>query len=117
MVSCSIEMQFSPGDLDRSVQLLRSVVGPIQAKTGCQACTVAKDVTDDCQVRYNEMWDSKAAFERHVKSEEFRRVLVAMDMCRAEPRVTLGNLSGHRGLASLRRLREKQDGGAEGGEP
>jgi quinol monooxygenase YgiN len=109
LMTCSIDMSFSPENLDRSIQLLRSVVGRTLAKTGCKACTVGKDTSENGLVRYHEMWDSQATFERHVRSEEFRRVLMTMDMCRIEPRVVLGNLTGHTGIASLRELREKKD--------
>lgn len=104
-------MRFAPGALDGAVQLLRSVIGPTQAKQGCTACAVAWDVTEDFLVRYSEMWASQASFERHVKSEEFRRVLVAMDMCRDEPRVVLGNLSGRSGMDYLRELRNAHGSG------
>jgi len=41
-----------------------------------------------------------------VKAEEFRRVLIALDMSSEEPRIVVGNLSEHGGLEYLRELRE-----------
>jgi quinol monooxygenase YgiN len=100
-------MRFSPADANSAVQLLLSAVGRTEAELGCQACTVARDAADENRVRYSETWDSEAAFQRHVQSEEFRRVLVAMDMCCEEPQVVVGNLSGQRGMTHLQELRTK----------
>ena len=56
-----------------------------------------------------EEWESAEAFRRHIRSEEFRRVLVAVDMCCEEPQIVIGNLSGHSGMEYLRKLRDEGD--------
>ena len=48
---------------------------------------------------------ARPAFRKHLRSEEFRRVLMAMDMCCEEPKVLVGNLSGGSGMDYLRELR------------
>jgi len=37
-----------------------------------------------------------------------RRVLIAADLCCDEPRIVVGNLSGHLGMEFLRKLREER---------
>jgi quinol monooxygenase YgiN len=106
-VTCAVALRFSPDVRDRAVHLLLSAVGRTQAKPGCQSCTVARELSEENGVRYTEEWDSQMALERHLASEEFRCVLVAMDMCREEPQVVVGNFSGHNGMEYLRELREK----------
>ena len=104
-----IDMRFSPEDLDDALRLLRSVVGVTEAKAGCRSCSVARDAADEALVRYREEWDSNPAFRRHVRSTEFQRVLIAIDMASEEPEVMVGNLSGFLGLNSLRELRGERD--------
>ena len=53
------------------------------------------------------------AFQRHVRSEESRRVLGDTDSCREEPQAVVGSLSGRKGMAYLQELREKQGGDTE----
>ena len=110
LTKCSIEFQLAPGELESAVQLLLSVVGHTEAKPGCRSCSVARDAGREGRVRYEETWSSEASFHQHVRSEEFRRVLVAMDMCCEEPQVVIGNLSGRSGLDCLRELREAEEG-------
>jgi quinol monooxygenase YgiN len=88
---------------------LLSVRGYIQAKLGCRACEVGMEAEDAGLVHYREEWESAEAFHRHIRSEEFRRVLVAVDMCCEEPQIVIGNLSGHSGMEYLRKLRDEGD--------
>jgi quinol monooxygenase YgiN len=106
LVTCSIGLRFPKRGADSGVQLLLSTVGQTQAKTGCVSCAVARDAMEPECVRYTEEWSSDPAFRRHLRSEEFRRVLAAMDMCCEEPQVVIGNLSGRSGIAYLQELRE-----------
>ena len=105
ILNCTIEMRFAPEDVDRAFQLLRSVTGPTRAKRGCRACSVEMATVGAGLIHYHEDWDDEA-FPRHVRSEEFRRVLIAMDLCCEEPHVVIGDLIGHDGLAYLCTLRE-----------
>ncbi len=107
-------MLFSPDLVQRAVDLLRSSIEVIDAKAGCHACMLARDAVEEGRVHYIEEWSSDDAFQRHLHSGEFQRVLVAVDMCSEEPEVTIGNLSGHSGLAYLLKLRNQKSTPAGG---
>jgi quinol monooxygenase YgiN len=107
LATCSIDMRFASKDVEHAVLLLLSVQGNIQAKHGCRVCGVAVDAADAALVHYFEEWESAEVFHRHIQSEEFRRVLIAMDLCSEEPRIMIGDLSGHLGMEYLRKLREE----------
>jgi len=104
----SIDMRLSPAQVEDALRLLRSVAGLTEAKSECRVCSVARDTAEEGLIRYHEEWDSESAFRRHIRSEEFLRVLVAMDMSCEEPQVLVGNLTGISGMESLRELRREQ---------
>ena len=108
MSTCSVDMRFLPGDRDRAVQLLLSGRADIVTKRGCRSCDVATEPGEDGVVHYREVWESEVLFHEHVRSEEFRRVLIAMDLSCEEPEIVVGELRGHSGLAYLRSLREPE---------
>jgi quinol monooxygenase YgiN len=109
LATCSIDMRFASKDVDQAVRVLLSVRGNIQGKRGCRDCRVGMDADDAGLVHYGEEWESEEAFHQHLRSEEFRRVLIALDLCCEEPRIVVGNLSGQIGMAYLRKLREEDD--------
>lgn len=109
-VTCAIDMRFAHKNIDQALRLLVSAIGRTEAKPGCLECMATRDATEEDRVRYSEEWRSKAAFQRHLRSEEFQRVLVAMDMCIEEPKVVVGYRSGRSGMAHLRAMREDLGG-------
>lgn len=103
-VGLMLDLMFSPENLEQAVQLLVSGIGRTEAKPGCRECLVARDAASEGHLRYSEAWDVEASFRRHIRSEEFQRVMVAMDMCSEEPRITIGELSGRKGMEYLKEL-------------
>lgn len=106
LVTCSIEMRFTPEVLENAVRLLLSTVGRTEARPGCLQCNVSRDAVEQGRIRYTEVWESLTAFQRHLRAEEFKVVLVGMELCSEEPRVMIGDLSGRSGIAYLEELRE-----------
>ena len=104
-VTCSIEMRIDADKTDRAVELLLSVVEPIEAKMGCHECSISRDAVERDRIRYSEVWASEAEFQTHVRSVEFRSVLVAMDLCCEEPKVTIGAHVGRTGIEYLQDIR------------
>ncbi|MDF7799689.1 antibiotic biosynthesis monooxygenase [Pontiellaceae bacterium B1224] len=109
VVTLSIDLHFTAENAPQAIQLLISGCGKTEAKPGCQQCRVTKDTVKGNRVRYTEAWNTQADFDRHLQSEEFRRVLVALDMCSEEPEVSVGNFSGHTGLRYLQNLCDRID--------
>jgi quinol monooxygenase YgiN len=105
---CSVRMCFPSKNVEQMIVLLESVTGITCSKHGCLFCSVSRDVGDADWVYYMEMWNDRLAFEQHVRSEAFHRVLVAMDQCREEPEVISGSLAGQVGMASLQALHESR---------
>ena len=103
--TCSIIMHYSPETVNDAAQLLFSVIGQIEVKSGCRSCWVGRSLGEESRIDYQELWDSEKAFRRHIRSEEFRRVLAAMDLCDEEPWIMIGTLEANCGMEFLRRLR------------
>lgn len=104
VMACLIEMRFDTHETERAVRLLLSVVERTHAKKGCDACWVARDAVELDLIRYSEFWASDSRFASHVRSDEFRRVLVAMDLCCELPSVTVGKFLGRKGIDYLSEL-------------
>jgi len=90
---------------DDVIAALRSVVGPSLANRTCSECRVLRDAADESFVLFFERWESFAAFERHVRSELYRRVLVAIDMASESPEVRFECMDRIWGLDLVEELR------------
>ena len=105
-MTCSITMRLPLQEVDNALQLLQSVKIRSKAKSGCILSLVTRNANEQDCLYYTEKWESEAAFRRHVQSDDFQRVLIAMDLCREEPQIVVGELLGHSGIDYLRQLRE-----------
>ncbi len=97
---------FPTQDKRRQVlSLLLSVQGPIQAEPGCAACRICEEEGHDGPILYLECWHSQAQFERHVRSDRYRRILEAMELSRIQPEIEFHRVSETRGIEVVEGLR------------
>ncbi len=88
-VVTTIRIPATPECVDDVIVALRSVVGPSLANRTCSECRVLRDEADEGFVVFYERWLSFAAFERHVRSDLYLRVLAAIDMAAEPPKVRI----------------------------
>ncbi len=106
IVTCAIAMRLEAAHVARAVELLKSAVEPTRVKPGCRGCYMTRDAGDEGTLRYIEEWTSAEAFRRHVRSDDFWPILIAMDLCSSEPQVRIGDLAVRGGLDFLLQLRD-----------
>src|SRR5215813_13115917 len=85
--------------------ILRSVQGPIQAQPHCRSCRIYEEDGFEQSVLYLERWDSGPDFERHVRSELYRRILAAVELSSKPPEITFDYASGTKGMELIEALR------------
>ena len=104
-VVATIRIPTAEDRVDDVIATLRSVIGPSLANRTCSECRVLRDATDESFVLFFERWESFAAFERHVRSELYRRVLAAIDMAAEPPEVRFECMERTWGLNLVEELR------------
>jgi quinol monooxygenase YgiN len=107
---------------DDIMELLRRQLGPTQAMKNCVECRVARDEEQPELLVYQERWTSREAMEQHVRSEEFRSILVAMDQSDTEPEVRVDDVICTNGIEAIAAIRDQSvevdaHGRNRGGQP
>ena len=82
-----LRMVFSAESHDEAISVLRSLLGPVRAETGCSATRLLMDIDRDNSLTWVEEWRSAADFERHLRAATFRSVLAVMELAAAHPEV------------------------------
>ena len=85
--------------------ILRSVQGPTQVQPHCLACELYEEHDYSSAVLYLEKWDSEDAFQEHVRSELYRRILAAMELSKAQPEQSFHQVAATQGFELVKRLR------------
>ena len=84
--------------------LLRPLVDPTRYMTGCvDACLSAEPNVDP--ICFSTEWRSRDQLERHIRSEAFLNILVAMDLCDSPPVVLVSEIGEGDGMAYIASVR------------
>jgi quinol monooxygenase YgiN len=85
---------------------LISFVGPILVEIGCVNCRLYADVTDMNKLRLETKWRTQDDLTRHVCSEEYKKLLILMEMAAEPPTVEFHNVCQTRGLELVQEARQ-----------
>ena len=114
-VTFSLGLVSSEERWDELVRAFRSVVGPLRGTAGCVRCRLLEDVQQPNALQLFVEWRSQEDFERHVKTDLFRRILHAMELSAESPDLQIRTIAGVRGMDLLREAMGSDDGAAPAG--
>ena len=87
------------------LEILQSIQGPVLTQPGCVDCRIYEEQGDDPAIVLLERWDSKQALEAHIRSEEYRSILCALELSGSPPEVTFEHVSETEGMGLIERVR------------
>lgn len=92
------------------LEVLRSVQGPVLAQPGCKAYRIYEEQGFESAVVLVERWESKAAFEAHIRSDNYRSILGAIELAGGPPEWSFEAVSATEGMELVERVRRKDCG-------
>jgi quinol monooxygenase YgiN len=105
MIIAVAKMGFRPKDREEAVKILRSVLGPTQYASGCISCGLYEEVVDQNVIVIIQEWASQEDLDKYLRSEEYKRILAAMDMGSAPPEVKFIDVAHTGGLEMVEAAR------------
>lgn len=88
-----------------ALELLRSIQGPTLAHSGCLTCRVYEESASERSILLLEQWKSSAALSEWVRSDLYRRVLMAIELSSLPPEICVYHVSATDGLELIEQLR------------
>jgi len=88
------------------LEVLRAIQGPVLAQPGCASCHVYEEEGPEPAVVLVERWDTEAAFETHLRSEAYRRILGAVELSSSAPEICFDHISQSEGIERVERARK-----------
>lgn len=96
-----------PDKRDDVMEVLRSVQGPVQAQPGCAACQICEEQEPERAIVFVERWESEAALEDHVRSDDYRRILGALELSGSPPEIRFDFVKVSEGIELIERVRAR----------
>ena len=87
------------------LEILTSIQGPVLTQPGCVACHIYEGQGDDPAIVLVERWESEAALEAHIRSDEYRSILGALELSGSPPEIRFDHVTATEGIELIERSR------------
>jgi len=88
-----------------AINTIKSIIEPTMVLPGCQSCKLYYDVENDDLMVLLEEWHSQEDLERHIRSDDFRNILAAMDLGSEPPIPEFHTVSSTAGMELIEKIR------------
>ena len=105
MVISTLRIVPSPKHRSEVLEILRSVQGPTETQPGCLSYCIYEEEGPDQATLLCGRWETEAALREHIRSEFFRRLLVACELSTRPPEVCFHHVSATQGIELIQQLR------------
>ena len=107
MVHATIRMLIPPKRRGEVVEILSSLAERSRFEPGCIGTHVYQDVEVEPAIMIEQFWDSGEDLERHLRSEEFRKVLLVIEMAVGPPEIRFDAISQSTGFETIEKARSQ----------
>ena len=111
MIQTIMKITFSPESRPKALGLINDVIERIRVSPGCINYDVYQDVMGENSLMILEQWQSKAALDRFICSDEYRSILTLIELAHQSPEIhfsTLSKIGGMEVIENLRKAKSKQ---------
>ena len=107
MVHASIRMLISPKRRGEVMEVLSSLAERSRFEPGCIDSRVYQDVQVEPAIMIEQLWESGEDLERHLRSEEFRKVLLVVEMAVEPPEIRFDEILQSTGFEAIEKARRQ----------
>jgi quinol monooxygenase YgiN len=92
------------------LEVFETIQGPVLADPDCVACHIYEEHGPEQALVLVERWGSQGAFEAHLRSEAYRRILGAIELSERPPEIRFEYVSATEGIDLIERMRLPVEG-------
>jgi quinol monooxygenase YgiN len=105
MILATVRMAIPPQKRDEALKILRLTAEQCRLRPCCLSCRIYEDVQEDNVLMFEERWMSREDLERHLRSDEYYKVLLVMEMALKQPDIRFDIISGSSGIETVEKAR------------
>ncbi len=105
MIHAAIRIMIPSKRRDEVLEILTSVAERSRFEPGCISCRVYQDVEVEPAIVLEQFWKSGEDMERHFRSEEYRKVLLVIEMSLGLPEIRFDEILRSSGMETIEKAR------------
>lgn len=105
LFTATMRFVLSPERRMEGLRALRAFVGPLSVRPACSGYSILQDVEEEGAYLLVERWRSIEALQRHIQSDNFRKLLALMEMAEGRPEFRVESVQPVEGIELLTLIR------------
>ena len=107
MIHACVTIATAPVQRQGVLDVLRSMLSPTRVEPGCLDCRLYEDVTAEGIFTLVGDWATPEEFERHLRTEAYRLLLMVMELSAAAPEIRFHVVSHTMGMEAIHAARRQ----------
>jgi quinol monooxygenase YgiN len=109
MILATIRMTIPTQKSSEALKILRSVAEHCRDEPGCLGSHIYRDLQEKNVLLLEERWRAEEDLVAHLRSEEYRSLLLVLEMAGKHPEIRFDTIEGSTGLETIEKARATSD--------
>ncbi len=89
----TIRMRFAGGKRKEAQDILASLIERVKIEEGCLSCCLYQDALETNTLMFEAAWSDEENLKKHLRSDEFRKALLVVEMAIEPPEIRFGRIA------------------------
>ena len=98
-------MLIPAGKSGEVLKIVGSVVELCRDDPGCLSCHIYEDLQEENVLMLEEVWKSEENLDIHLRTDEYRNLLMVLDLALEEPEIRFDTISSSAGIETIEKAR------------
>jgi len=105
MIQATIRMTIPPQKRGEALKILGSVAELCRDNPGCLSCNIYQDLKGKNVLMFEEFWRTEEDLDLHLRSDEYRNLLLVLEMALKQPEIRFDTISSSMGIEAIEKAR------------
>jgi quinol monooxygenase YgiN len=110
MILSTVRMAIPPRKRGEALKILRSMAELCRYDPGCLSCHIYEDLQEKNVLMLKEVWKDDEDLNHHIRSEEYRNLLLVMEMALKRPEISFDTIEHSTGIETVEKARRHASG-------
>ena len=104
MIIVTLQLKVVPEKRWDVLKTIHTIIGPTTVRSGCLHCCLYSNTSNDDELILLEKWESQETLERHLRSDEFRKIIAAMETASELPEISFNTVASTEGMEFVEKI-------------
>jgi quinol monooxygenase YgiN len=105
MIQSTIRMTVPSKKSGEVLKIVGSVVELCRYNDGCLSCHIYEDLQEEDVLMLQEVWRSREDLDLHLRTEEYRNLLLTLELALKQPEIRFDTISSSAGIETIEEAR------------